>query len=339
MKSKSRHKKTKPSLAVTLGEPAGIGPEIVAKLFTSFEPRRSTALVIGALPVFAPFLQGIKDRVATVNAAEMLDRVFDGDRQAVCFVDTGCRDHYPRGRDSRGGGRHAAVAFEWACRLAKAGVVRGLVTAPLSKKSLGMAGYRFTGHTELLARYFDAPDCQMVMVHRDFRVVPLTRHIPVRRIGSTLTVDRIVVALQVVHRALKEQFGVREPRIAVAGLNPHAGEGGVLGREEIDIIEPAIRQARRKRIKVMGPIPGDALFQHAQSGTFDAFVTMYHDQGLIPFKMVAKRRGVNVTVGLPIVRTSVDHGVAYDIAGKGLASVDSLRNAYQLAEKLVAGVK
>jgi 4-hydroxythreonine-4-phosphate dehydrogenase len=240
------------------------------------------------------------------------------------------------GRDSRAGGQHAGAALDVACKLAKAGFVQGLVTAPISKRSLSLAGYRFTGHTELFAKYFGAPDCQMVMVHRNLRVIPLTRHIPVKRVASALTMDGIVTGLGVVDKALREQFGIPKPRIAVAGLNPHAGEGGVLGKEETEVIGPAIRRARRRGIDANGPFPADALFQNVQNGTFDAFVAMYHDQGLIPFKMVAKRRGVNVTIGLPIVRTSVDHGVAYDIAGTGRASVDSLRAAYQLAEKLVA---
>jgi 4-hydroxythreonine-4-phosphate dehydrogenase len=318
-----------------MGEPAGIGPEIVGKLFAGYRPSRSTALVIGSLPVFERYLAGIKSRVTIVGDAADLSRPGCIPRLRFGFVDTGCRDRYPHGRDSRGGGRHAGSALDLACRLAKEGLVEGIVTAPLSKKSLGLAGYPFTGHTELLARYFDAPDCQMMMVHRSLRVVPLTRHIPIRRIGASLTTERVLVGLRVVHRALRDQFGIRRPRIAVAGLNPHAGEGGVLGREEIEVIGPAIRRARRAGIEAVGPIPGDALFENAQNGTFDAFVTMYHDQGLIPFKMLARRRGVNVTVGLPIVRTSVDHGVAYDIAGKGIAGFDSLKQAYQLAQRLV----
>jgi 4-hydroxythreonine-4-phosphate dehydrogenase len=175
----------------------------------------------------------------------------------------------------------------------------------------------------------------MVMVYRQLRVVPLTRHLPLRRVSAALSVDRIVSGLFVLDRALKGPFGIERPSIGLSGLNPHAGEGGVLGKEEIEIIGPALRALRRKGVRITGPVPGDVLFQQAQSGTFDALVAMYHDQGLIPFKMLARRRGVNVTVGLPVVRTSVDHGVAYDITGKGVASVDSLKAAYRLAEQLV----
>lgn len=333
MQSGSGRSAGKPVIAITLGEPAGIGPEIVAGLFASFRPTRSRALVIGALRVFEPFLRRLP-HLAVLEARDVSGALSESPGAWVRFLDTGCKERYPRGRDSRGGGHHAGSAIELACRIAKQGVAEGLVTAPISKKSLNLAGYRFAGHTELLASYFDAPDCQMVMVHRSFRVVPLTRHIPVRRIGGSLTIERVLTGLKVINRALKDQFGVEKPRIAVAGLNPHAGEGGLIGKEEIEIIEPALRRARRAGIQVTGPVPGDSLFQQAESGTFDAFVTMYHDQGLIPFKMIAKRRGVNVTVGLPIVRTSVDHGVAYDIVGKGVASVDSLKQAYQIAERL-----
>ena len=175
----------------------------------------------------------------------------------------------------------------------------------------------------------------MMMVYRQLRVVPLTRHIPIRKVSRALTADRIVTGLSVVDAALRTQFGIRAPKLAVAGLNPHAGEGGVLGHEDDEVISPAIRRSRRRGVNATGPIPADAMFQMAQDGTFDAFVSMYHDQGLIPFKLVAKRRGVNVTVGLPIVRTSVDHGVAYDLAGTRSASFSSLKAAYQLAERLV----
>jgi 4-hydroxythreonine-4-phosphate dehydrogenase len=335
MQTKRRTHKRKPVLAVTLGDPAGIGPEIVARLFASFQPVRSTALVIGSLPVWEPFLPWLKSRAVVMEDGWPPAKA-SRESPSVHFLDTGCRDRFRPGRDTRGGGRHAGMALELACRLAKQGSVDGLVTAPLSKKSLNLAGYRFTGHTEFLARYFGTPTCQMLMVHRALRVVPLTRHIPVRRISSSLTREGILSALEVLDGALKQLFGIRRPRIAVTGLNPHAGEGGLLGREDLAVIAPAVRQARRRGIDAAGPFPGDALFQRALDGTFDALVTMYHDQGLIPFKMLARRRGVNVTIGLPIVRTSVDHGVAYDLAGTGAASFESIKHAYWLAERLAA---
>ena len=320
---------TKPIIAVTTGDPAGIGPEIVEKLFAKWRPRRSRPVIIGAPAVFRSWLGRtpaipVVDDPAAISAA-----------RAPVFLDTGCRDRYPRGKSSRGAGGHAGRAIELACGMARAGTIQGIVTAPISKRSLNLAGYEFAGHTEMLARKLGAPDCQMMMVYGGFRVVPLTRHLPLRAVARALSRGLIVTGLSVINEALKRQFRVARPHIAVAGLNPHAGEGGLLGQEEVDIIEPAIRLARRKGMRITGPVPADALFQSPPSGTFDAFVSMYHDQGLIPFKMLAKRRGVNVTVGLPVIRTSVDHGVAYDIAGRGIASEVSLRAAYRLAERLV----
>ena len=345
-----------PIIAVTPGEPGGIGPEITARLFAGFTPKGSIALIIGARRVLDPWLARYGATPVFIETARTAKTAPDERRRGdlvsrvrealtslrrgarvprVLVLDTGCTETFRRGRDSLGGGRHSGFALEVACALATEGIVEGIVTGPVSKNSLQLGGYPFTGHTELLSWHFSAPDCQMMMVYRAFRVVPLTRHLPVRDVSRTLSARRIVAALRVVNESLVHEFGVPSPRLAVSGLNPHAGEEGVLGGEEVAIIEPALREARRSGLHVTGPVPGDALFQDAESGTFDAFITMYHDQGLIPFKMISKRRGVNVTVGLPVVRTSVDHGVAYDIAGKGIASTESLKAAYRLAETLV----
>lgn len=343
-----------PVIAVTPGEPGGVGPEITARLFARYSPSRSVALIIGAYPVLLPWLRAFRASIASIEVggsgrragvvdletvSSALARAIRPRRGAlprVAILDTGSRDRFTVGRDSRGGGRHAGRAIEMACRLASVGVIEGIVTGPISKRSLQLGGYPFAGHTEFLSRHFDAPDCQMVMVHGGFRVVPLTRHLPLRDVHRAVSVEGIIASLRVVTDSLKRDFGIERPLIAVTGLNPHAGDGGVLGREEIDVIRPALRRARRMGLRVEGPVSADALFQRARSGTFDAFLAMYHDQGLIPFKMLSKRRGVNVTIGLPVVRTSVDHGVAYDIAGKGKASAGSLEQAYRLAETLVS---
>ena len=345
-----RDARRKPVIAVTPGEPGGIGPEITAHLFAGFAPAGSIAVIIGACRVLEPWLARygaepvfIRARSRRPNPEALVSRASEAltnlprevDRPRVLVLDTGRTERYRPGRDSAGGGRHSGFALEVACMLATEGLVEGIVTGPISKNSLQLGGYPFTGHTELLSRHFGAPDCQMMMVYRAFRVVPLTRHLPVHDVSGALSVKKIVTALRVVNESLVREFGVPKPRLAVSGLNPHAGDGGVLGSEEIGIIAPALRRARRLGLRVTGPVPADALFQDAKSGTFDVFITMYHDQGLIPFKMISKRRGVNVTVGLPVVRTSVDHGVAYDIAGKGIASTESLKEAYRLAETLV----
>jgi 4-hydroxythreonine-4-phosphate dehydrogenase len=348
--STSRAAAPSPIIAVTPGEPGGVGPEITAHLFARWRPRGSIALIVASYAALEPWLDRYRaahelilayprhpgiDGFVT-DAAAAIGSIAGRPRPPrVIVLDTGCRDRFALGRDTPGGGRHSGWALDIACRLASVGLVEGIVTGPISKNSLNLGGYPYTGHTEFLSRFFDAPDCQMVMVRGDFRVIPLTRHIPLAAVPAAITPGKIVTALRVVSRALRTDFGVRAPRIAVAGLNPHAGDAGVIGSEEIDIIAPAIRRARRLGLCVTGPVAGDALFQKAESGTFDAFIAMYHDQGLIPFKMVSRRRGVNVTVGLPVVRTSVDHGTAYDVAGKGIATTDSLREAYGLAETLI----
>jgi len=319
----------RPVIAITGGDPAGVGPEIVEELFSDYRPARSLAVLIGARPVFERFLT--RTGVSTVDGLSA--SALPG--RGVVFLDTGCRRRFRTGRDSAGGGKHAGRILETACRLASTGEIDGIVTAPISKHALNLAGYKFAGHTEMLARRLGAPDCQMMMVYRDLRVVPMTRHLPLRMVSKAVTPQRITTTVEVVANALRTDFGIDAPRLALAGLNPHAGEDGLLGSEETDIISPAIKRLRRKGHRIEGPVPADSLFQLAQSGTFDAFIAMYHDQGLVPFKMLAKRRGVNVTVGLPVIRTSVDHGVAYDIAGTGRASPTSLRAAYRLAEKLV----
>jgi 4-hydroxythreonine-4-phosphate dehydrogenase len=336
-------------IAVTSGEPGGIGPEIVAKLFGRYRPAASVALVLGAPELFARWGRRFRFQppvVATI--AEAREAAAAGAR-AIVF-DTGVRAEYSVGHDSEGGGRHAGAAIMLACELANNHSVGAIVTPPASKKSLNLGHFDFPGHTEMLARYLNAPDCQMMMARRDLRIVPFTRHVPIARVAPLVTPERLATCVRVVHAALVRDFHVKKPRIAVAGLNPHAGEDGVIGNEDRDIIAPAIAQLRAEGIDVSGPHPADAMFQSAPDAVkapktggarakktyYDAYIAMYHDQGLVPFKMLAQRRGVNVTVGLPTPRTSVDHGTAYDIAGKGIAEPDSLREAYEMAESFIA---
>lgn len=331
-------------VAVTSGDPAGVGPEITARLFAGFRPDRSSAVLLGAASALGPWL-GKAPPVADVVTADPGEAVAAARAAAgaVVLLDTGVGDPFPRGVDSAGGGRHAGVAIERACELARNWPVGAIVTAPISKKSLNLAKFPYPGHTEMLARYLNAPHCQMMMVCGNLRVIPLTRHLPLRDVGDRITGEAIQTCVRVVWGALTADFGVVSPRIAVAGLNPHAGDGGVLGREEETVIAPALERLRAEGIDTTGPVPADALFPQAhrdfrsdpsERGTYDAYIAMYHDQGLAPFKMLSQRRGVNVTVGLPVVRTSVDHGVAYDIAGRGTAETDSLMEAYKLAEEL-----
>lgn len=344
-----------PFIAVTSGDPAGVGPEIVAHLFGRYRPARSIALVLGAPALFEPWARRFRFRpsvVESVAAARALASSSPASRRPrVIILDTGVRGEAPLGRDGEIGGRHAGTAIQLACELANNHSVAAIVTPPISKKALNLGHFDFPGHTEMLARYLNAPDCQMMMVRRNLRVIPFTRHVPVSRVAGFVTADRLETCIRVTAESLRRDFRIARPRIAVAGLNPHAGEDGVIGSEDRDVIAPVVERLRAEGMRVSGPHPADSMFQSAPAAARaaegprrgrraadydDAYIAMYHDQGLVPFKMLAQRRGVNVTVGLPLPRTSVDHGTAYDIAGRGIAETESLLEAYRMAETMLA---
>jgi 4-hydroxythreonine-4-phosphate dehydrogenase len=229
-------------------------------------------------------------------------------------------------------GKASATYLEEAVRLIGRGMADAVTTCPISKYSWHQAGYDFPGHTEMLAALTDSRDYAMMLAGSRLRVVPATIHLPLRQVPEALTSASLLALLATIDRALRDDFAISTPRIGVAGLNPHSGEGGLFGEEETTIIAPAIAQARQLGLMVEGPLPPDTIFHQAAHGAFDTVLAMYHDQGLIPFKLLHFADGVNVTLGLPIVRTSVDHGTAYDIAGKGVASDDSLAAAVELAD-------
>ena len=210
-----------------------------------------------------------------------------------------------------------------------------MVTGPVSKEAIQMAGYPFSGHTELLAQLSHTEEYVMMLAGPRLRVSLVTIHIPLSQVPSAISKERVLKCIEVTERGLKEDFGIASPRLAVAALNPHGGEGGLFGEEEEREIGPAVREAQEKGIEVQGPFPADSLFHEALSGGWDAVVAMYHDQGLIPLKMLHFRDGVNVTLGLPFVRTSVDHGTAFPIAGKGVADPTSMYAAIQMAAQIL----
>jgi 4-hydroxythreonine-4-phosphate dehydrogenase len=333
-------------IAVTIGDPAGIGPEITARLFGGWRPDRSSVVLVGAPPAFGPWLErsGLVPDGVTRDPGDAVTAAGEAAGRVILH-DTGVDAEFAVGADCEGGGRHAGEAIRRACEMTRNLPVEAIVTTPISKKSLNLANFHFSGHTEMLARYLISPDCQMMMVCGKLRIVPLTRHLPLREVSKHITNESITTCVRVVARSLTDDFGIGSPRIAVAGLNPHAGDGGVLGGEEEAVISPALKDLKAEGIDAAGPFPADALFPAAYRdfradpgpdgrGQYDTYIAMYHDQGLAPFKMISQRRGVNVTVGLPVVRTSVDHGVAYDVAGSGTAETDSLFEAYKLAEDL-----
>ncbi|HET9467078.1 MAG TPA: 4-hydroxythreonine-4-phosphate dehydrogenase PdxA [Vicinamibacterales bacterium] len=220
-------------------------------------------------------------------------------------------------------------------RDAQAGGIQGIATAPVNKEALALAGLPWRGHTEMLASLTNAPNVAMMFWSEKLRVVLLTIHIPLARVASALTIDSVSTIIELTHRELP-RFGIARPRLALAGLNPHAGEHGVLGTEETDVLEPAVARCVKAGVDIAGPFPGDTIFLRAMRGEFDVVLACYHDQGLIPIKLAAFGQAVNVTLGLPIIRTSVDHGTAFDIAGKGVADPESMVQAVLLAARLAS---
>jgi 4-hydroxythreonine-4-phosphate dehydrogenase len=235
---------------------------------------------------------------------------------------------------SRAAGHGAFSYIRVAAKLALSKVADAIATAPISKSILIEAGYNYPGHTELLAELSRTRECRMMLIGAKLRVVPVTGHIPFIKVARSLTRENIQTTLELTHRSLKNFFGIARPRIAVAALNPHGGEEGIFGDEEIEVIAPAVKMARKKRLPVYGPFPADSLFHHAARGDYDAVVCMYHDQGLIPLKLHHFYGGVALTLGPPFIRTSVDHGTAYDIAGTGKADETSMKEAILLAARL-----
>jgi 4-hydroxythreonine-4-phosphate dehydrogenase len=304
--------------ALTAGDPAGIGPEIVLKALASPD------CPAGPWVVYGP-LASLEERAGRFGLRGVADL-------GVPVVDVG-GGPFPLGRVSAEGGRAAAAAVLLAARDALAGRVDALVTAPLHKESLRAAGHPWPGHTEMLAEAASVSDVAMMFVGGGLRVALLTIHRSLRSVPDAITGPEVERVVRLLHRELP-RFGASRRRIAVCGVNPHAGEGGLFGREELEVVAPAVARLAAEGLEVTGPLPADTVFVRAARGDFDAVVAAYHDQGLIPVKLVAFGRAVNVTLGLPFVRTSVDHGTAFDIAPSGTADAGSLLAAMSLAASL-----
>ncbi|PZP51870.1 MAG: 4-hydroxythreonine-4-phosphate dehydrogenase PdxA [Pseudopedobacter saltans] len=239
------------------------------------------------------------------------------------------------GEESSIAGSYALKSLQNAIDEIKSGIIDAIVTAPINKNSIHSEAFPYTGHTPFLRDTFEVEDVVMLMCAENMRVAVVTEHVPVQDIVKELSVKKIVSKLKIINQSLKEDFGITKPKIAVLGLNPHAGDHGLIGNEEETLIKPAIKEAKQNNILAFGPYPADGFFAHGQYAQFDAVLAMYHDQGLIPFKSLAIGEGVNYTAGLPIVRTSPDHGTAFDIAGKGIADGQSTLEAIFLAVDIV----
>ncbi len=323
-----------PPIGITMGCPVGIGPEIILRFFAAPFSRPGRRFVVlgdmGVLRRTAGFL-GLQVPLVTWRPGDAVP----GEVMPVLEVSHLDPERLHWGRPDSDTGRAMGRYIEEAVGLIRTGTLAGMVTCPITKTALNRAGYHFPGHTEMLAHLTESTDFWMMMAGRRLRVVLVTIHEPLARVPGLLTRERVAACIRATLASLRSDFGVRRPRVAVAGLNPHAGEEGMFGSEEAEIIAPAVQDCGESG-SVSGPWPPDTVFHRAATGGFDAVVAMYHDQGLIPFKLLHFSDGVNVTLGLPIVRTSVDHGTAYDIAGQGVADPSSLAEACRLAALIVA---
>ncbi len=322
-----------PTLAITMGDVNGVGPEILVKALARPEVREAgRLLVLGSGAVFdraRTFSAGCPDLVVVSGPEEL-----SGQPGSIGLLDAGLHPQAVQpGVVVPDAGRCAVEWFKAAVRMAMAGSVDGVVTCPIHKECIHKAGYDCAGHTDLMAEMTGAGDYCMSLFAGEMRIVHVTAHLALRDALDALTAARIVRTIHVAHEALF-RMGLGRGRIAVAGVNPHAGEAGAFGREEIDEIIPAVETCREEGIDCTGPYPPDTVFRRMRAGEFDLVVAMYHDQGHIPLKLVAMDEGVNVTLGVPVVRTSVDHGTAFDIAWKGVACEDSLCAAIRLAAQL-----
>ncbi|MFP5447738.1 MAG: 4-hydroxythreonine-4-phosphate dehydrogenase PdxA [Alphaproteobacteria bacterium] len=324
-------------LAVSLGDPAGIGPEIVVKAWSALRHTGPAFLVVGDLNQVIAAPGGASGLVRRISTAEDAARTFS---QALPVIDIPLLEPVVAGVPSPRAAKAVIAWIETAVGLALSGAVGGVVTAPIAKESLYGAGFAFPGHTEFLGeltlshRYDGARGPVMMLAAPGLRVSLVTVHTPLAEVPASLTVEKIVNAGLVTAQALRRDFGIEQPRLAVAGLNPHAGEGGTIGREELQVVGPAIRALRDLGVNALGPSPADSLFHEAARAKYDAVLCLYHDQALIPVKMLDFWGGVNITLGLPIVRTSPDHGTAFDIAGRGQARPDSMIAAIRMAQDI-----
>lgn len=311
-------------IAITMGDPAGIGPEIILKAFHAGTPADYEPIVYGDRAWMAQTAQQLKLPLPVANGRILpVQQATAADLSGVQW-----------GELSPQAGKAAAECVIAAAQAALRGDVDAVVTAPLNKEAMAMGGYPYPGHTELLAEVTQTPRYGMMLLSGNLRVVHVSTHVSLREAIERVRAPRIVECIRLAARACRD-LGIAHPHIAVAGLNPHAGENGLFGTEEETEIAPAIAQARQENINASGPHPPDTVFARAAKGEFDLVIAMYHDQGHIPVKLHGFDTGVNVTIGLPIIRVSVDHGTAFDIAGKGLASEKSLQQALRIAAQMV----
>ncbi|WP_421774759.1 4-hydroxythreonine-4-phosphate dehydrogenase PdxA [Gracilimonas sp.] len=326
-------KKEIPRIAISIGDFNGIGPEIILKSLSDLDLSASTPLIVAPKEVITSVLSYLPYDLE-INFADNISGLKSGTINVltISFDDL----KMTPGIQSEQSGKAAMRSIDQCVKLCLDKQMNAMVTAPISKEAVNLAGYEIPGHTEFLATQTNTDSVLMMLVSGDLRVALATTHIPVKGVSEAITADVIHEKVEILSSSLIHDFGIPHPKIAVFGLNPHAGDGGVIGMEEIDTITPTLKMIREKRtdITLHGPFPADGFFGQQLHKKHDAILAMYHDQGLAPFKLLSFGKGVNFTAGLPIIRTSPDHGTAFDIAGKGVANPSSFKEAYKLAVEL-----
>ncbi|HYW34300.1 MAG TPA: 4-hydroxythreonine-4-phosphate dehydrogenase PdxA [Balneolaceae bacterium] len=320
-------------LAISMGDYNGIGPETILKSLSQIKAVRATPVIIGHKKIFSFYADRFDMALPDHRNISSADDIEDGIVNFLNMSDLETIQPEP-GKLSEQAGKAAMLAVEKGIESCMQQHTQGLVTASISKEAVNKAGYHIPGHTEFLAEKTGTDDFMMILVHDELRVGLVTIHIPVAQVAGQINKKRVSKYIRIMNRTLSEDFNIPLPRTAVLGLNPHAGDGGIIGDEEITSITPAIKQAQSADIDVHGPFPADGFFGNRKYEEYDGVLAMYHDQGLGPFKTLSFGGGVNITAGLPIVRTSPDHGTAFDIAGENVADPSSFLKAAKLAIQL-----
>jgi 4-hydroxythreonine-4-phosphate dehydrogenase len=327
---------TKPLIGITLGDYNGIGPEVILKALSNSRLLNwCTPVVYGSQKVLNFYKKDLNIKDWSLKTITDLQQITEFNQTYLisCWDDS--NTIVEPGKETQEAGKAAFACLDRSARDLDKGLLSALVTAPINKHNIQSEEFSFPGHTEYLTERFEAKDSLMMLVSEDIRMGVATGHVPLLEVASKLNKELLRSKIDLFLQSLKEDFLIDKPKLAVLGLNPHAGDGGLLGQEEVDIIQPVVDEYRAKGKLVFGPYPADGFFGKAQFKEFDGVLGMYHDQGLIPFKYIAFETGVNFTAGLPIIRTSPDHGTAYDIAGKNQADPSSFLHAFFLAIDLV----
>jgi len=328
----------KPVIAITMGDASGIGPEVTVKaLGSSLINKRADYLVIGDGSSLKRVQKFTKKRLALheISIDCIYSKSFSFKNNCINLLDLKNITNRQFGRNLGSSGLAAIEYIDRGIDLIKKNVASALVTGPVNKKSINLAGIKFSGHTEYLAKKSGTKSVAMMFVAKNLKVVLITTHMALNKVSSSITKKKIIGIVKLARKYLKKHFKIRNPKIGVLGLNPHAGEMGLMGLEEKEIISPAVKKLKKNLPSVTGPLPADTAFYDLYNKKYDILVSMYHDQGMIPVKMLARNKAVNLTLGLPYIRTSPVHGTAYDIAGKGKADPSSMITAINLAVQLI----